>query len=186
MAGNSQVETSDVPERTSGLSDDLYASLRNLAHFHLRSQKGDITLNCTALVHEAYLKLVDSRTPIPKGTSSYSALASLAMRQILVDYVRKKRSGKHGGDLLKVTLGDPKGNLDTPNFDLLDIDRAMKNLASKDPYLEELVALRFFAGMSTSEAASALERSGRSVERDWARARTYLVRALEDHDEQGE
>lgn len=177
-ADNDQAQAAGLP-----LSDELYGSLRGLAHYHLRSQRGDITLNCTSLVHEAYLKLMNSETPLPASTSNYATLASLAMRQIVVDYVRRKRSQKHGGDWLKVTLHDTRALGDGGDYDLLDIDRAMQQLGRRDPYLEELVALRFFAGMSTPEAAAALERSVRSVERDWARARTYLYRALKDLDD---
>lgn len=161
-----------------GLNAELYGQLRRLAHFHLRSHKKDITLNCTALVHEAFLKLQASKSEIPASPSSYASVASMAMRQILVDYVRSKKTQKSGGGAVHVTLQESAVAAESPTFDLLELDEAMQRLGAKDELLERLVVLRFFAGFSTAETAVALERSQRSVERDWARARVYLYREL--------
>ena len=102
----------------------------------------------------------------------------MAMRQILVDYVRSKKTQKSGGGAVHVTLQESAVAAESPTFDLLELDEAMQRLGAKDELLERLVVLRFFAGFSTAETAVALERSQRSVERDWARARVYLYREL--------
>lgn len=180
MAGDHAQPAHPGMEQLPGLDAELYESLRELARFHLRAQRGDITLNCTALVHEAYLKIVNSDSRPPESANSYTALASLAMRQILVDYIRSKRALKHGGDMRKVTLHDHGTRDRLFTVDFLDIDRAMRALGRHDPYLEMLVTLRFFAGLSIAEAANALGRCTRTIERDWVRARAYLLRELHD------
>lgn len=171
---HAQQET-DAPE----LSAELYAQLRRLAHYHLRSQRGDITLNCTALVHEAFLKLSTSASDVPDVSSEYAVVASMAMRQILVDYVRKKNAEKYGGLALQVTFQEAQVEGASPPVDLLDLDTALTRLGEKDRLLEQITILRFFAGMTVAEIADSLDRSHRSVERDWARARVYLNRELE-------
>ena len=102
----------------------------------------------------------------------------MAMRQILVDYVRQKNAGKHGGDVLKVTLQESSVATETPSVDLLALDSALDRLSATDPMLERIVVMRFFGGFTIAETAEALGRSTRSVERDWTRARIYLYRDL--------
>lgn len=161
-----------------GLSIESYEQLKRLAHFHLRTYRKDMTLNCTALVHEAFLKLQASETETDGSQEHYAAVASMAMRQILVDYIRKKRAAKYGGDALQVTLQESSAVTDAPTIDLLALDAALKKLSSTDPLLEKVVVMRFFGGFSIAETALALERSTRSVERDWTRARLYLYQDL--------
>ena len=172
--GQAQEETG-----VTGISAELYGQLRRLAHYHLRSQQGDITLNCTALVHEAFLKLSSSQSDVPDSANEYAVLASLAMRQILVDYVRKKNAQKHGGMALHVTFHEALVEGASSPVDLIDLDTALSRLGEKDEQLERITLLRFFAGMTVAEIAKTLDRSHRSVERDWARARVYLNRELE-------
>ena len=162
-----------------GITEDTYAQLKRLAHHYLRSYRRNMTLNCTALVHEAFLKLQSSKTDAPESTSHYLAVASMAMRQILVDSVRQKSAGKYGGDALQVTLQESSAATQTPSIDLLALDKALDRLSATDPLLEKIVVMRFFGGFTIAETAEALSRSTRSVERDWARARMYLYRDLE-------
>ncbi len=162
-----------------GIGEETYAQLKRVAHHYLRGYRRNMTLNCTALVHEAYLKLETSKTDAPESKSHYLAVASMAMRQILVDYVRQKNTGKHGGDALKVTLQESSAATNTPSIDLLALDRALDKLSAADPLLGRIVIMRFFGGLTIAETADALDRSTRSVERDWTRARMYLYRDLE-------
>lgn len=168
--------------RSLGISSDVYAELKRVAHHNLRNYQRDFTLNCTALVHEAYLKLRSSESDSPSSKSHYLAVASLAMRQILVDYVRRKNAEKHGGNAMRVTLQESSAADETPSIDLLALDEALGKLAAIDPLLEKVVVLRFFGGLSNAETAEVLERSTRSVERDWARARMYLYQELQPDD----
>jgi len=163
-----------------GLSDEVYSQLKQMAHAHLRSYQSGMTLNCTALVHEVFLKL-HSNTIGFKGddrNNHFLAVASLAMRHILVDYARQKKADKRGNGALHLTLQESLVSEEAPTVDLLELDQALVKLAKRDPLLEKLVVLRFFAGLNTKQIAEALERSTRSVERDWTRARVYLFREL--------
>ena len=162
-----------------GITRDTYEQLKRLAHHYLRSYRRDMTLNCTALVHEAYLKIHSSDSGAPASRSHFAAVAAMAMRQILVDYVRKKNAKKHGGDALQVTLQESSASTDARSVDLLALDSALDKLAGTDPMLEKVVVMRFFGGFSIAETAAALNRSTRSIERDWTRARMYLYRDLD-------
>jgi RNA polymerase sigma factor (TIGR02999 family) len=160
------------------ISAEMYAQLKRLANFHLRTYRQDMTLNCTALVHEAYLKMAASSSETDGSHEHYAAVASLAMRQILVDYARRKKAKKYGGDAIQVTLQESSASTDATSIDLLALDDALSKLAETDPLLEKVVAMRFFGGFSIAETARALDRSTRSIERDWTRARIYLYRDL--------
>lgn len=173
-----QDEAEEEAANRVGLSTETYAQLKRLAHFHLRTFRKDMTLNCTSLVHEAFLKLRASEVETIHSEEHYAAVASMAMRQILVDYVRKKAAKKHGGDVLQVTLQESSATTDAPSVDLLALDDALEKLSQTDPVLEKVVVLRFFGGFSIAETAAALSRSVRSVERDWTRARLYLYQDL--------
>ena len=159
------------------LTPELYAQLKKIAYSRLHSYQQGITLNCTSLVHEAFLKI--------RGTSHqfndenhYLAVASMAMRQILVDYARCKKSAKRGAGAIHITLQESKIKDDAPNVDLLELNDALIALSERDPLLEKLVVLRFFAGLNVKQTAEILGRSTRSAERDWTRARVYLYREL--------
>ena len=168
------LELSELPE-------EVYFQLKRLAAHHLRTYRQGGTLNCTALVHEAFLKLQSSASTPDGGPGSqhYMATASLAMRHILVDHVRRNQADKRGGNAWHVTLQDSVASQDEPVLDLLALDDALKRLGQRDKLLEQVVVLRFFAGLNMSQTAEVLGRSVRSTERDWARARTYLFRELE-------
>ena len=168
---------------SSGLSSEQYQQLKQIALFRLRGQGHGATLNCTALVHEAFMKLHKSDIDTPVDESHYFALASLAMRQIIVDHVRRKRAGKRGGDEVHVTLQESVMGDADKTIDLIELDEALTRLGALDTELEKLVVLRFFGGLNMAEAAEAMGKSKRSLERDWTRARLHLYRdlTLDDH-----
>lgn len=167
-------ETPDGP----ALTDELYRQLKQIARHRLQSVRPGATLDCTALVHEAYLKISQSNSAGPGSADHLMALASLAMRQIVVDAARRKQADKRGGGAVHVTLQESSVGDGENLFDLLELDDALNRLGERDPKLERLVVLRFFAGLSMDQVARHLGKSIRTTERDWTRARVYLYRDL--------
>lgn len=167
-------------QQVAGLTPEIYSQLKQIAYGRLQTFRAGITLNCTALVHEAFLKLCNNSPSLSNHNSEnhFLAVASLAMRQILVDYARCKKAQKRGAGALQVTLQESRLATDTPELDILELDEALQQLALRDPQLEKLVMLRFFAGLNMRQIAEVLGRSIRSTERDWTRARVYLYREL--------
>ena len=160
------------------LVPEVYDALRRIARRHLRQHAPGGTLNTTAVVHEAYLKLAEGRGRWSER-AHFFALASTAMRQLLVDHARRRNADKRGAGMVHVTLVDAVATASGNSpLDVLELDSALGALAAIDPNLERVVECRFFAGLSVVETAQALDRSPRSVERDWARARAYLYDAL--------
>lgn len=164
-----------------GLSTESYQQLKQIARQRLASYRSGMTLGCTDLVHEAYLKLSNSQNKLEDGIDGDHALAvaSMAMRQILVDHARRKRAEKRGGGAVHVTLQETQIGKEEQIIDLIDLDDAIKRLARRDPLLEKLVVLRFFAGLSMNQSAKVLGRSLRTTERDWTRARLHLYQELQ-------
>lgn len=158
-----------------------YEDLRVLARARLRSVDGGDTLNTTALVHEAFLRVRrGDGSPRWASPKHFFAFASKAMRHILVDHARRRSAqARGGGDLRRVTL-DPWMFPDQTQdpIDLLELDQALKALGERDSRLERVVECRFFSGLTAQETADILDVSLRTVERDWLRARTYLRRLL--------
>ena len=170
----SAIEQGDV-----GASERLlplvYDELRQLAARRLAREKPGQTLQATALVHEAYLRLVDSEGTRPwHGRGHFFAAAAEAMRRILIDSARRKRRPKHGGDRHRVDLDDAGDAIAPPVEDLLALDEALEKLVTEDPVSADLVKLRYFAGLSIDEAAEALGMSPRTADRRWAYARAWL------------
>lgn len=160
------------------LVPEVYETLRRIAHRHLRQHAPGVTLGTTAVVHEAYLKLAQGRGRWSER-AHFFALASTAMRQLLVDHARRRNADKRGAGIAHVTLIDAVAIApENPSLDVLALDSALDTLEAIDPNLVRVVECRFFAGLSVAETAEALDRSTRSVERDWARARAYLYDAL--------
>ncbi len=156
----------------------VYDELRRLARSQLRRERQDHTLLATGLVHEAYLKLVDQAQVEWQGRAHFFAVAARAMRQVLVDYARKRSTEKRGGDRVRTTLGD-KGLGTALSFEeLVALDEALTRLAELDKRLPRVVELRFFAGLKEKEIAEALGTSERTVQREWARARAWLYKEL--------
>jgi RNA polymerase sigma factor (TIGR02999 family) len=151
----------------------VYQELRRLAHRYLRSERPDHTLQSTALVHEAYLRLAKQEPVRFENRAHFLAVSAQLMRQILVQYARRRRAAKRDAGH-KVTLEDAEALLKKQTVDLLALDDALKGLAQLDPQQSRIVELRFFGGLSIEETAQALKISSATVKRDWATARLWL------------
>ena len=157
----------------------VYQELRKLAAQRLANEKPGQTLQPTALVHEAYLRLVDVDRAVKwDSRGHFFAAAAEAMRRILIESARYKASLKAGGDRQKVELIDTHPAIDAPNIELLALDEALTALEQKDKRKAELVKLRFFAGLSIEAAAQALGISTSTADNDWAYARCWLKVAM--------
>ncbi|MFZ5637828.1 MAG: ECF-type sigma factor [Pseudomonadota bacterium] len=156
----------------------LYHELHAMARRQLAGQYGQ-TLDATALVHEAYLKLIGRRDVQFDDRAHFFAYAASAMRSVVVDYARQRLAQKRGGDLHRVTElpDDVEGGLRLDE-DMLGLDTALTKLAGVDAKLAQVVELRYFAGLSEQEIAELLQRSERSIRRDWQKARLFLLASL--------
>jgi RNA polymerase sigma factor (TIGR02999 family) len=159
----------------------VYNELRRLAAHKLAHEAPGQTLEPTALVHEAYLRLVGKDAEQPwSSRGHFFAAAAEAMRRILIDNARRKRRHKHGGDRARHDVHDLRLAAPEPQEDLLALDEALTRLAASDRTAADLVQLRYFAGLSLAEAARALSISPRSADRLWTYARAWLRRAVEE------
>jgi RNA polymerase sigma factor (TIGR02999 family) len=156
----------------------VYEDLRGIAHRRLRSEREGHTLSTTALVHEAYLHLVDQATATWQDRAHFFAVAGRMIRHVLTDYARRRLAQKRGGDAIHVPLREDLVGTASATVDLLTLDDALAALAQHDSRLERVVECRFFGGMEVRDTAEALGVSERTVERDWARAKAYLYKAL--------
>lgn len=161
----------------------VYDELRAMARRQLRYRRPDQTITTTALVHEAYLKLVDQNGATWHDRSHFFSVAALAMRHILVDSARRRVAKKRGGEDLRITLDEfrlsgEETDAETRAVEVLAVDRALTSLAALDQRLSQLVELRFFAGMTEEETAQVMGTSERTVRRDWRKARAFLFQAL--------
>jgi len=155
--------------------------LRRLAHFYMRQESPGHTLQTTALVNEAYLKLVDQKHVHWKNRAQFFAISSRLMRRILVDHARARRSAKRGGDAVQVSLDEAMVFPHEPGQDLLALDAALDRLAAIDERKSKIVEMRFFGGLSMEETAEALHISEPTVSREWAMAKAWLYNYLK-HD----
>ena len=161
----------------------VYDELRVLARAYLRGAAQDYTLQPTALVHEAYLKLANQEQSNWNGRAHFLAVASRVMRQILVDYARNRKRKKRWGGCIRLDLGE-KGLLSTSRPEnILALDDALNKLAAKDAPKALIVELRFFGGLNVQEVAELLGCSKRKVEQDWTFIRAWLRRELSHHHE---
>lgn len=175
-----RIESGD-PSAAENLLPLVYEELRRLATQRLRQEKPGQTLQATALVHEAYVRLVDvDAVQHWDSRGHFFAAAAEAMRRILVDTARKKQRPKHGGGLNRIDLDVSCDLADDHCEDLLAIDEALTKLARADPMKADLVKLRFFAGMTIPEAAQVLGISHATAERHWAYVRSWLYCELGD------
>ena len=156
----------------------VYNELRRVARARLRDERADHTLQATALVHEAYLRLIGPGQATPRNRAHLFAIAARLMRQILVDHARRKRARKRGGGDTAITLHEPTPAPGMEVVDLLALDEALTELTALDPRLCQVVELRFFAGLNIDDTAEALKVSAATVERDWAVAKTWLYQRL--------
>jgi RNA polymerase sigma factor (TIGR02999 family) len=167
------------PHAAAQLLPLVYDELRKLAVARMAEERADHTLQPTALVHEAYLRLVEGAASNASWDSRghFFAAAAEAMRRILVDQARRKRRPKHGGDRQRVDLNEAAAITNSPE-DLLALDEALAKLAREEPRKAELVKLRFFAGLTIPEAAKMLGISTATAERYWSYARVWLYAEL--------
>jgi RNA polymerase sigma factor (TIGR02999 family) len=174
----SAIEQGD-PQAAEQLLPLVYDELRKLAAQKLAQEKPGQTLQATALVHEAYLRLVDTeKVQRWESRGHFFAAAAEAMRRILVENARRKSSAKAGGSRRRVDLVEIEPAIDGPQVDLLGLDEALEQLAAKDQRKAELVKLRFFAGLTTEQAAKALGISSSTADNDWAYAKSWLRLAM--------
>lgn len=157
----------------------VYQELRAMAHRQLAARGRGGTLQTTALVHEAYLKLVDQSRAEWRDRVHFLAVASIAMRHVLVDRARARLAQKRGGEFRRITLDDQEIGVDDQPDALVQLDEAMERLGEVDARLVRVVECRFFGGLTEDEIAEALGLTVRTVQRDWAKARMMLRRALE-------
>ena len=160
------------------LLSQLYTELRRLAGVLTQQLPPGQTLQPTALVHEAYLRLVRSQDPGWEGRRHFFGAAAQAMREILIEQARRKASQKRGGQAQRVELAEGLAWIEPPADDLLALDEAVGRLQAEDPRLAEIVQLRYFTGLSVEETASVVGASVRTVKRDWRYARAWLARQL--------
>lgn len=172
----------DLQRGADGAADQLvplvYGELHKLAVHYMRAERGDHTLQPTALVHEAYMRLVDQRNASWQNRSHFFGIAAQAMRRILVDHARRKRAGKReGGD--RVTLDESVAEAPQRSVDLIALDDALNKLAALDPRQARVVELRFFGGLDIEQTAESLGISPATVKRDWIFARAFLQREMD-------
>lgn len=156
----------------------LEKELRRIARHHMAAQRPDHTLQTTALVNEAYLRLIDAKRASWHDRSHFLAACSQIMRRILVDHARGRQAAKRGGGAWMVPLEEAWVVSPEPDTDVVALDEALDALAKNDPRKAKVVELRFFGGLSVEETAAVLEISGESVMRDWRLARAWLAREL--------
>lgn len=156
----------------------VYGELRNLAARYLRRERSDHTLQSTALVHEAYLRLIDQNQVRWQNRAHFFGVAAQMIRRILVDHARTKHAQKRGGNAQKLSLDEAIGLPEQRDLDIIALDDALKLLAELDPQQSKVIELRFFGGLSIEETAEALGISPATVKREWVTARAWLLRQL--------
>lgn len=156
----------------------VYDELRKLAQSYLQNERAAQTLQATALVHEAYIRLIDWRNVSWQNRAHFFALAAQVMRNILVDHARAKQSEKRGGGLTKFSLDEAVSFQQEREVDLVALDAALKVLAELDPLQSKLVELRFFGGLTIEETAEALRVSPATVKREWKLAKAWLHKTI--------
>jgi RNA polymerase sigma factor (TIGR02999 family) len=156
----------------------VYDELRRLAHHHLQAERPDHTLQSTALVHEAYLRLVSNDPLRLDSRAHFFAAASHLMRQILVDFARKHGAAKRGANSLTVEIDEAVAIPHRRDLKLLALDEALVRLAARDIRQSRIVEMRFFGGLSIDETSQVLKISATTVKREWTVARAWLYREL--------
>ena len=156
----------------------VYQELHRLAHRHIRKERPGHTLQTSALVNEAFVRLVDQKNVHWQSRAHFFAIAAEMMRRILVDYARSRRFAKRGGDARQVTLNEDLIAPDQKNAEVIALDEALNELANIDDRKRKVVELRFFGGLSIEETAEVLAVSPGTVMRDWTLAKAWLKRAM--------
>ena len=170
--------SADADTATERLYQAAYYELQRIARRFMRNERANHTLQATALVHEAYLKLVDQTRVHWQGRDHFLGVAACAMRQILVDHARRFQRDKRGGGWNRVTLDDDVGSTEALDFDILALHEALEKFAVEDPRAARIVELRVFGGLPSHEAARFLGISKRTADTDWRVAQMWLAREL--------
>lgn len=160
------------------LAPVIYDDLRRLARALLTRERPEHTLSATALVHEAYLRLVDQRRVQWQNRAHFFGAAATIMRRVLVDHARAKASDKRGGAVVKVAMADDVALVAGLAEEILDLDQALDALDALDARKAQIVQMKFFAGMTSQETAEAIGVSDATVERDWTLARAWLINRM--------
>ncbi|CAN5600745.1 sigma-70 family RNA polymerase sigma factor [soil metagenome] len=156
----------------------VYDELRRLARSYLQRERSDHTLQATSLVHEAYLRLIDHKTTTWQNRAHFFGVAAQLMRRVLVDYARRQRTGKRGGQCTKIEFNEALAPSTARSVDVIALDDALRDLAELNPQHSQIVELRFFGGMTAEEVAEVLDVSPRTVQREWRMARAWLHRQI--------
>lgn len=156
----------------------VYPDLKKLAHFQLAGERPNHTLNTTAIVHEAFVRLAGGQSAWT-DRAHFLRAASKVMRHLLVDHARKRRAEKRGGGVDALELDEQRVESSDDSVAVLALDTALKDMATMDPRLESIVECRYFAGLTVVETAEALGMAVRTVERDWQRAREHLLKVMQ-------
>jgi RNA polymerase sigma factor (TIGR02999 family) len=156
----------------------VYEELRRQASRYLRQELPGHTLQTTALIHEAYLRLIDQKSVQWQNRAQFFGIAAQLMRRILVDHARTKHRAKRGGSAVRVSLADATAVTQDANLDLVELDQALNRLSEIDPQQGKIVELRFFSGLNVEETAAALNISPATVKRDWSVAKAWLHREI--------
>jgi RNA polymerase sigma factor (TIGR02999 family) len=156
----------------------VYDELRRQASRYLRQERPGHTLQTTALIHEAYLRLIDQKSVQWQNRAQFFGIAAQLMRRILVDHARTKHRAKRGGSAVRISLSDATAVTQDANLDLVELDQALNRLAEIDPQQGKIVELRFFSGLNVEETAAALNISPATVKRDWSVAKAWLHREI--------
>lgn len=156
----------------------VYNELRRIAQHYLSNERSGHTLQSTALVNEAYVRMVAQDFPQWQNRAHFFAVAAQLMRQILVDYARSHRAAKRGGSVCRLSLDEAEEQPQPIDVDVVALDEALKTLADMDPQQSRVVELKFFAGLSIEDTSEVLGISSSTVKRDWITARAWLYREL--------
>ena len=160
------------------LTAAVYAELRRLAHRQMRGERRGHPLQTTALVHEAYIRLIDSRRVQWQNRTHFFAVAAQLMRRVLVDIARRRARQKRGGGAIESAFGGETPSPAGPLIDVVAVDEALEQFARLDPRAARVVELRYFGGLTVEETAEVMGMSPETVTRDWKIARLWLARAL--------
>lgn len=166
---------SDADEQ---LYDHVYGALKNIAQRHLRKGRPGETMNTTALVHEAYLKLVDQTQAQWADRAHFFSVASIAMRQIVLNYVRSKNAQKRGGGWSRIDFDEEQLNPHERAHVLIALDESLRVLSNYNEHLGRIVEMRFFGGMTEKEIGNVLGVSERTIARNWVKAKAFLSNSL--------
>lgn len=158
----------------------VYDELRRLANHYLKRERRGHTLQPTALVHEAYMRLVDQRQVDWKNRAQFFGLAAQMMRRILINHARDRVAAKRGSDAQRVSLGAIPDFTPAQDTDLVALDEALTHLATMDERKSKIVELKFFSGLTTEEISEVLQISAATVKREWSLARAWLLRWMQD------